>query len=49
MKRLETELEESYYNLYEKICKAEDISMRKKTRQLITRFILLTKTKKQKK
>ena len=51
MKRLETEIEETLYNSFEQLCKEQDISMRKKTRQLIARFVLLSmaKTKKIKK
>jgi len=39
MKRVETALEETDYNNFEKVCSEQDISMRKKTKQLILSFL----------
>jgi len=39
MKRVETALEETDYNNFEKFCSEQDISMRKKTKQLILSFL----------
>lgn len=39
MKRVETALEKADYNTFEKVCSEQDISMRKKTKQLILSFL----------
>ena len=39
MKRVETALEDNDFNSFEKVCLEHDISMRKKTKQLILSFL----------
>lgn len=39
MKRVETALEDTDFNNFEKVCLDQDISMRKKTKQLILSFL----------
>ena len=39
MKRIETSVEDTDYNAFEKVCAEQDISMRRKTKQLILSFL----------